>query len=306
MAVISDELANAIDNLSPGHQVHRIGTRLQQALAGELPAGSVSNTELADNAVTSAKIGAGEVGTSDIADLAVSNGKIAANAVTLSKIAAGLLIGITSDEAKTTSREENVDGLSSAIALANSLKTIMNAHAADAAEHTSGVDAANFPIVAANATDTTDLITLVTELLTAYDVHDDDAELGAAWLYHVAQEAGDHSLASAVAPTTLQECITRLNDIKAKYNAHDADGTAHTTGSTHQEATADAAYGVTIFVSEADVLSGDVVIWSILDSGTGTVVGASAVAGAAGVTFGFDADPQNDCIISYAVFRAAP
>ena len=52
------------------------------------------------------------------------------------------------------------------------------------------------------------------------------------------------------------------------------------------------------------VLPGDSVSWSILDSGTGTVTGVSAVAGTAGITFTFSADPQNDAIISYSVFRA--
>ena len=125
-------------------------------------------------------------------------------------------------------------------ALANSLKTVMNAHAADLAEHATAIDDVNFPVATADATDLTTLLALTGALLTAYDVHDDDAELGVGWAYHIAQEAGDHTPVSVVTPTTLAEAITRLNDLKVKYNAHDADATCHTTGSTHQEATADA------------------------------------------------------------------
>lgn len=295
MAEISDALAQMINNLSPGHQLGQIGTRLQEALAGELPAGSIGTAEIADSAITSAKIGAGEVASVDIA----------ANAVTLAKISTGLMVGIAVEDAKTTSREENVDGLASAIALANSLKTITNAHAADAAEHTTAADTVNYPVTTDDATDLTDLLPLVGALLTAYDAHDADAELGAAWAFHVAQETGDHSLVSAVTPTTLEEAVTRLNDLKAKYNAHDADATAHTTGSTHQEATADAAYGAAIAFTVADVLAGDLVVWSILNSGTGTVVGVSAVPSTDLLTITFDADPQNDAVINYAVFREA-
>lgn len=275
MAIISDDLAKAINNSSPAAQNAQLGTRLQEALAGELPTGSISTDELE------------------------------ANAVTLPKVSAGLLIGVAVEDAKTTSRNENIDGLSSAIALANSLKTIMDAHAADAAEHTSGADATNFPIVASDATDLTDLITLVTELLTAYDAHEGDSELGAAWAFHVAQEAGDVSLASAVAPTTLNECITRLNDLKSKYNSHDADSTAHTTGSTHQEATTNAALGTSILVAVSGAASGDLVSWGILNGGSGSVTGVTAVAGTDTITFDFSAEPQDDAIINYAVFRVA-
>jgi hypothetical protein len=296
MAIIDDVLAQAINNLSPGHQVHKIGTRLQQALAGELPAGSVSTEELANDAVTSEKILDGEVGSDDIA----------VNAVTLSKIAAGLLIGIASDEAKTTDRDENIDGLASAIVLANALKATMNTHAANATEHTTAADTVNFPVTEDDCDDLASMLALTGLLLTAYDVHEDDSELGAAWAYHEGQEGGDASPTSAVTPTDLNEALTRLNDLKAKYNTHDADASSHFAGTTAQESAADVAYGITILVVEADVLSGDVIVWSILDSGTGTVVGASAVAAAGGITFGFDAEPQGDCIISYAVFRAAP
>lgn len=276
-----------LNNSSAAAKAAGLGTKLNAASLGELPAGSVSAAELATNSVTTAKL--------------------AANSVSLAKISLGLSVGVAVDDARTTSREENIAGLSSAILLANSLKTVMNAHAADGAGglHVNA-DTTNFPVTTTNAINLTTLLALSGALLTAYDVHDDDSELGAAWLYHDAQEAGDHSPVSAVTPVTLQEAITRLNDLKAKYNAHDADGTTHTSGSSaNQEATADAAYGAAVLIPVATAVTGDTVTWAILDSGTGTVTGVSAVAGTGGITVTFSADPQNDAIIMYSVFREA-
>jgi len=128
------------------------------------------------------------------------------------------------------------DALPSAIAIAEDLRTQTNAHAADAAQHTTAIDNVNFPLASPAAVALPSLIVLVTEMLTSYDAHDADAELGIGWAYHAAQETADHSLASAVAPTTLHECVIRLNDIKTKYNAHDADSTCHGVGGSHPEA----------------------------------------------------------------------
>jgi len=203
---------------------------------------------------------------------------------------------------KITSREENIAGLASAIGLANDCKASINASYADVADHTAGADAVNV-IVSPNPLTLVALITLVTEMITSYVAHDDDAELAANWVFHAAQEAGEHSLASVVAPINLQECITRLNDIKAKYNGHDADNTCHGVGSNHQVAAADAAYGAAIRVVSPGVLPNDLAVWGILDSGTGTVVGVAAAAGNGYVDFTFDSDPQNDAIISYLVTR---
>lgn len=130
----------------------------------------------------------------------------------------------------------SISGLISVIALANGLKTTINAHFADVLAHTTAPDP-NI-IVAPAATNLATLITLVTEMLTRYDAHDNDAELGIGWAYHMAQEGGNHTLASIVAPINFQECITRLNDIRAKYNGHDADNVCHGVGGGHQESTA--------------------------------------------------------------------
>jgi len=119
-----------------------------------------------------------------------------------------------------------------AIRLANELKADYNLHRADAAQHTAGVDNTN-TVTAANADDYDTLITLTTQLLTKYAAHHADSRL-ATPAFHAATGAANVPLASVIAPTTLDECITRLNDLKAKYNAHDADATAHAVASSHQ------------------------------------------------------------------------
>ena len=171
-------------------------------------------------------------------------------------MAVTLIKGISYGTEKTCSPRELFSGLDSAILLANSLKTVSNTHAADATEHTgsTGADVTNYPITAADASNLATLITLVTALLTAYDAHDADAELGAAWVFHAGQENADASLASAVAPTTLDECVTKLNDLKAKLNTHVADSTnAHTDGDSGVEATADSTNSIEITDSWADM-----------------------------------------------------
>ncbi|MHA1972961.1 MAG: hypothetical protein ACTSW1_08210 [Candidatus Hodarchaeales archaeon] len=280
--------------------------------------GNMSTSDIADGAVTAVKLATDAVETLKIKDVNVTAAKLATDSVetlkikdanvTLAKLAAGIaptIIGIAAEDAYTTDPDTNVDGLASAIALANSLKTVTNAHGADAGEHTTAIDNVNYPVTADDAVDLATVLALTGLLLTAYDVHDADAELGSSWAYHAAQEAGDHSLTSAVTPTTLAEATTRLNDLKAKLNAHDADGTTHGTDTQHQEATADSANGAAILVPVVGVASGDIISWSILNDGTGSVTGVSAAAGTAEVTFTFSADPQNDSIISYSVHRTA-
>jgi len=201
-----------------------------------------------------------------------------------------------------TSREENVTALASALALAAGVRTKFNDHCADVLDHTTAPDAVN-PVAGDNPATIGQLIDFTTALITSYVAHDDDAELAAAWVYHAAQEAGDHSLASVVAPTDLQECVTRLNDMKTKFNAHDADATAHGVGSAHQVATAAAAYGAVVRIPEPGAQAGDLIGWSLLDPGAGAVKGVTATAGAGHVDFEFSADPQNDAAISYMLLR---
>lgn len=122
----------------------------------------------------------------------------------------------------------------SPIELANSLKVLLNAHGADTAMH-STADTTNFPITTADATDLDTLYTLTAALLTAYAGHDDDAELGVGWAFHRAQEMTNYSLSSIIAPTTQEEAVTRLNELRAYFNSHDADNVCHTTWSQNEE-----------------------------------------------------------------------
>jgi len=209
------------------------------------------------------------------------------------------------EDALTTSRDLNVAGLASAIALATELRTDYSAHVADVtvgettgehkALHTAGQLAAA-SVVPYNLTT---LLALVNDLTAKYTLHNTDA-IAASPTYHQAQDT-THALAAVTTVTTLSGAITRLNDIKAKYNAHDAETTAHTTGSKYQIAADNSALGAAIFVPLDNVKAGDLVSWSVLKAGTGSVTGVSAVAGNGGVTFTFSADPQDDAIISYCV-----
>lgn len=123
-------------------------------------------------------------------------------------------------------------GLTRMINLANEMKAVYTAHIADTDMHTTAADTVNV-ITADNAYDLASLKTLIGDMLTQYDAHEGDSELGAAWLYHAAQETGDVSLASAVAPTTLAECSIRLNDLREKFIDHEADATSHAVQTQH-------------------------------------------------------------------------
>ena len=131
--------------------------------------------------------------------------------------------------------------LAYAMLLANTLKTTMNAHAADGpppGEHLLA-DVANFPVATANATNLATLLALTGSLLTAYAAHNLDA-IAVTPTYHLLQSLPGNALVSAVAPIDLDEAVTKLNDLKAKYNLHDQNTTNHTTGTLHQEGTANA------------------------------------------------------------------
>ena len=208
------------------------------------------------------------------------------------------------DDAMTTSRDMNVAGLASAITLATELWTKYWAHVVDVtvgevtgehkALHTAGQLAAT-SVVPYNLTT---LLALVNDLTAKYALHNTDA-IAESPTYHQKQGT-THALAAETTVATLADAISRLNDIKAKFNAHDADADGHTTGSKYQIAATAAALGAAIFVPMANVKAGDMVSWAILKAGTG-ITGVSAVANNGGVTFTFSADPQDDAIISYCV-----
>ncbi|MCK5613821.1 hypothetical protein KAR91_68790, partial [Candidatus Pacearchaeota archaeon] len=132
---------------------------------------------------------------------------------------------------------KDMAGLASAITLANSLKTTMNAHAADAAEHT-GADTTSFPIVSDDAMDLESLLTLVNELTTAYTTHDNDVLLASPAFHQATTTA--NALTATATITSLVGSVTQLNDLKAKYNLHDANATSHTVSAQHVEAAANA------------------------------------------------------------------
>jgi len=209
------------------------------------------------------------------------------------------------DDAMTTSRDMNVAGLASAITLATELRTKYSAHVADVtaggvtgehkALHAAGQLAATSVVPYNLAT----LLALVNDLTAKYTLHNTDA-IAPSPTYHKAQGT-THALAAVTTVITLEGAITRLNDIKAKFNLHDASKVRHTTGSKYQIAAADAALGAAIFVPMGNVKAGDMVSWAILKAGSGNVTGVSAVASNGGITFTFSADPQDDAIISYCV-----
>ncbi len=122
-------------------------------------------------------------------------------------------------------------GLASAIALANETKDMYLAHIADTAMHTTAADTVNTlqlnSATVGYAYNIGSLITLISEMLTDYDAHEGDSEGGGAGAYHAGAETDEDSLTSAVAPTDLPECITKLNDLKLKLLSHEADASSH-------------------------------------------------------------------------------
>lgn len=261
-----------------------------------------------------------EDGALSAADIALANGKIfvgnasgKAAAVTLQGDVTITNAGVASlalpkmvaaNGGYTMTREENIAGLLSAITLANEIRGDFIAHAADERHTTAKQDTSAIP---AASTDLATLKTLAGALLTAYATHNADMILDADWAYHTAK-GKDSALTSADAPTTLAECITRLNDLKVKYNDHEDETTGHAGGDSveaNQVAATNAAYGDTNRVPVAGVTTGDLVWWSILNGGSGNVTGVSATAGAGYIDFKFSADPQDDSIISYIVVRPA-
>lgn len=124
-----------------------------------------------------------------------------------------------------------VTGLAMACTQANEIKTTLNIHEESFLAHTTSADSTNL-VTAADATTSATLVTLVNQIITKYGLHEDDAELGAAWVYHVAQETGNHSLASTVPVVGLQTAIVMLKDMKTKINAHIADVTTHAVATT--------------------------------------------------------------------------
>jgi len=186
------------------------------------------------------------------------------------------------------SKSQPVDiftGLPCAIDLANALKATINAHYADAGDSGEEHIAADTAISSEDAVSLVTLITLVSEMQDSYVAHDDDAILGANWVYHQAQGT-ERALASETNPTTLSECVSVLNDLKAKLNLHVADAVAHSNGDSSTESTDDATESFEITDSYQDI-SGiinvkgakAVVFWGNYDKGTSVDMEIKALVG---------------------------
>ncbi len=215
------------------------------------------------------------------------------------------------EDALTLSRNYNVAGLSSAITLANELRTDYSAHVADqgasAGEHKALHTAGQLAAASVAAYNLTTLLALTNDLTVKYTLHDTDAAATTP-TYHIADVGTGNALEAVTTVTTLSGAITRLNDIKTKYNLHQADATGHRTGNLYPIAATDSALGVAVAITKAEVPdmegveTGMSCSWAILNDGAGNVTGVSAVPGDGKVTFTFSADPQDDAIISFAVY----
>lgn len=126
----------------------------------------------------------------------------------------------------------------SPVELLNSLKSNLNAHAADTTMH-SNADTVNFPITDADITSMEDIVALANKLRVAYKAHYDDAALMAGWAYHVSTESIDHSLSIVTSPATQEEAILIINQLLEKFNGHDSDQSSHNVATLHQEARAE-------------------------------------------------------------------
>lgn len=131
---------------------------------------------------------------------------------------------------------------------ANLIKAQYNAHLASGGTattaHSTAADATN-TVSSANATTAETLEALIWEIRHKYTAHDNDAELAAAWSYHVAQESSNHSLtpkavnAPSAAPYNdyrgglragqWSNMVTQLNTLKTAINGHMVDLTSHYT-----------------------------------------------------------------------------
>lgn len=131
-----------------------------------------------------------------------------------------------------------------------------------------------------DGTDLTTLIALVTGIMVHYVIHDDDA-IEVAPVIHQAQ-AAQNALASEVAPVSFAECITKLNDIKAKFTLHDADGASHSTADEYAVTATDASTGVGVSIGD--------IAYNLDDEITGVVTAV----GAHDLTLDSDAFPDGD------------
>lgn len=154
------------------------------------------------------------------------------------------------------------------ITLVNELRTDYELHRADAAQHTTGVDAVNV-ITAPAATDFITAYNLAVDIMTQYIAHNADAELGVGWAYHAAQNTTPHTLTFGAIAYTSTALVAALTEIRSKYNAHDHDPTSHGVQDLHQiiAAVAEEAWALSIYGIREDItdLNNNIIIDSMVD-----------------------------------------
>lgn len=113
--------------------------------------------------------------------------------------------------------------LTSALNLANAIRSAMLVHFASTTRH-KAADTVAAAFIGAAATDLPSLVTLTTQLIQAHVSHYNDYQ--GASRYHSAEtnlaftSPGDQALSNVTAPTDLTSVVARLNDIHPKYGAH--------------------------------------------------------------------------------------
>ena len=111
------------------------------------------------------------------------------------------------------------------ITLVNDIKAKYEAHRVDLTEH---VVADNVNVItAADATDIDTCYTLAQDIMTQYIAHNADAELGAGWVYHNGQNLVTHILSFATISFTSADMVTKINEMRTQYLAHDNDVRSH-------------------------------------------------------------------------------
>ena len=268
-------------------------------ITGDVTIGPSGVSEIGDGKVTAAKL-AGITGDVTIGPSGVS--EIGDGKVTAAKLGSDVPLIVATGSGVDINSNLNALGLASAVDLANDIKACLVSHVENATRHTTGVqDVDNIP---ADADDLASLIVLTNALTAAYTDHNDDAVLAAGWAYHSAQ-AADKPLTSSEDVDILSGAITQLNDIKAKLNDHEDETVGHADQASvaeDQVSEEDAACGA-VALLDASVDVGDIVLWEVIDPGSGTVTKVAAVADNGTISFEFSDDPGDDVVIDFIAVR---
>jgi hypothetical protein len=182
------------------------------------------------------------------------------NAVGIAVVSLGG-VHVTIDETNDDPTEISADTLTAMITSANSFKANFNAHDLNSDTYHKATGTSH-QINTNDATDMESLITLVNAARIAYEAHRQDTDI------HISSDATnsistsavtigkvhattdtDNEDPTAITDTYLSSMCTYANSLKAKYNAHDADGVLHHTdgtGAIHQVSAADATTTATL------------------------------------------------------------